>query len=305
MDKENIRCIYCDSETSKHGKSNDKQRYLCLSCNKLFNSDTLKRIIERNEKYEKIKKMYLDDNLSTIEIGNILGVSSTVPQRILKSMGITKSISEANSGKKRGTKLPTYKIIDLYTSGLSSIKIAEEVNCTKSSVLKILRENNIERDNKYEFINKKTDIIIDLYLARISMLEISKKINMSYTNINRILHKFKLVRTEDRFHLGIDYDEYIKTLSVYKKYVSDVKKVTNKQKITKLLNYDKRGISGINGVYHLDHKYSIIEGFKNNVDSDIIGNINNLEFIPWRDNIIKGSKCSITLEELLLRVKTI
>lgn len=63
--------------------------------------------------------------------------------------------------------------------------------------------------------------------------------------------------------------------------------------------FDKRGVSGIDGVYHLDHKYSICEGFKNNIDIEVIASMNNLEFIPWEKNLIKKTKCSISKEELI------
>jgi hypothetical protein len=74
--------------------------------------------------------------------------------------------------------------------------------------------------------------------------------------------------------------------------------ITKQQSIHLLDNYEKRNNSGIEGAYHLDHKYSIIEGFRNNIKPEIIGNIKNLEFIPWEENIKKRTKCSITIEEL-------
>jgi hypothetical protein len=66
-----------------------------------------------------------------------------------------------------------------------------------------------------------------------------------------------------------------------------------------LENYEKRGISGKIGAHHLDHKYSILEGFKNNINPEIIASLNNLVFIPWEENVTKRTKCSITKEELI------
>lgn len=80
----------------------------------------------------------------------------------------------------------------------------------------------------------------------------------------------------------------------FKKYRRKVYYWTSKNDLTKLENYDKRGRAG----YHLDHKYSIAEGFKNNVPPKVIGGINNLEFLLHTDNVKKGTKCSVTLEEL-------
>lgn len=97
---------------------------------------------------------------------------------------------------------------------------------------------------------------------------------------------------------GLNYDEYIKKLPEYKKYHNRVLSITKRQPIHTLLNYDKRGTSDKIKSYHLDHMFSICEGFRNNVSPEIIGNIYNLKFIPWRENQLKGKKCSITLEKL-------
>jgi hypothetical protein len=80
----------------------------------------------------------------------------------------------------------------------------------------------------------------------------------------------------------------------FKKYRRKVYYWTSKNDLTKLENYDKRSLLG----YHLDHKYSITEGFKNKVPPKIIASIQNLRFIPYSENVKKGTKCSITLEEL-------
>jgi len=293
-----MKCIYCGGDTKKTGKNNNKQRYKCDNGCRTFNEDTLKRLKGREEKYNKIKKMYLEEKLSTTEIGKRLGVSSTIPQRILKSMGLTRSISEAKKGKKMGSKLPTTKIVDMYLNGKSSITIAKELGCSKSSVLKILRDNGVERDNTYEYPNLHTDEVKQLYENGDSMVTVSNKLNMSYSVVNRILHKLNIVRTEDKYGIGMDYEIYLETLSKIYKYKSDVYKITNKQPINKLPNYDKRGLAGIVGSYHLDHKYSVMEGYRNGIDPKIIGHITNLEFIPWFENISKKDKCSITIEVL-------
>ena len=80
----------------------------------------------------------------------------------------------------------------------------------------------------------------------------------------------------------------------FKKYQRKVYYWTSKNDLTQLENHNKRGRFG----YHLDHKYSITEGFKNKVPPKVIGSIDNLEFICYTDNLSKGTKCSITLEKL-------
>lgn len=49
---------------------------------------------------------------------------------------------------------------------------------------------------------------------------------------------------------------------------------------------------------HLDHIYSIAEGFKNNVPPEIIGHWTNLRLLPKLDNSSKGATCHKTLEQL-------
>jgi hypothetical protein len=51
--------------------------------------------------------------------------------------------------------------------------------------------------------------------------------------------------------------------------------------------------------YHLDHKFSISEGFSQGVLPSIIGGVNNLEILTSYENNSKGRKCSLTLEEIL------
>ena len=83
--------------------------------------------------------------------------------------------------------------------------------------------------------------------------------------------------------------------SDYERYSRQVWIETRKQDINSLKYSEKRGVKG----YHLNHRYSILEGFKNNILPSIIGNIKNLEFIPYFENCSKGSKCSIELSEMM------
>ena len=73
--------------------------------------------------------------------------------------------------------------------------------------------------------------------------------------------------------------------------------ITSKHR-SKLIAGYKTGLAGTKDAWHIDHKYSIQMGFKENISPLLIGDINNLEMIPWRENISKNSKCSITKEEL-------
>ena len=74
------------------------------------------------------------------------------------------------------------------------------------------------------------------------------------------------------------------------KYRNEVTRITNKQPIYLLENYEKRGKAGIDGAYHLDHIISVWKGFHNKLTSKQISDISNLQFIPWLDNQKKWYK---------------
>lgn len=83
----------------------------------------------------------------------------------------------------------------------------------------------------------------------------------------------------------------------FKDYARLVWRYTNKNNLSVLENIEKRGRS--TNDYHLDHKYSIFQGFKDNIPAKIIGNICNLEMLKSGQNLSKNKKCSISKEELL------
>jgi hypothetical protein len=51
--------------------------------------------------------------------------------------------------------------------------------------------------------------------------------------------------------------------------------------------------------YHLDHKFSISEGFRKNISPKIIASKENLEILTKKENCSKQTKCSIQLDELI------
>lgn len=80
--------------------------------------------------------------------------------------------------------------------------------------------------------------------------------------------------------LLINQHEYKSRL---KKYRQEVNRITKSQPLFQLVNYDKRG----KGNFHLDHIISIKFGFDNNIDPEIIGNICNLRYVYYKDNLSK------------------
>lgn len=92
-----------------------------------------------------------------------------------------------------------------------------------------------------------------------------------------------------------------KFLSKYKRYCRDVEFETRKnikKYHNKIKNFNLRSY-----YYHLDHKYSMYEGFKNKVSPEIIGHWRNLEIVSKFKNESKSGKCTIKLKELKELIK--
>jgi len=87
------------------------------------------------------------------------------------------------------------------------------------------------------------------------------------------------------------YDDWY----IYRKTVYRLTEQTYK-KFHKVINPNnvKRG----RGKYHLDHMFSILEGFKNNIPPYILSHKANLQMLLESDNISKDFRCDITMEEL-------
>lgn len=301
----------------------------------------MKKVSTELEK--EIIDFYLNHKLSIAQISTKINLSSTCISNVIKRNGIIpRNISESKKNVKRGSKLEVEKIIHLYCiENKTSTEIACILGCSKRSVLNVLTENNVERRKpgwSELYKNPNNDLIIDLYTLGKSMNDIKKELGISYTLINKTLKKENIIRTEnkhkgsagrhmsnehkekmgktkkdrkkegkyDHIYLkktGYTYEEFQKKIPKFKKYHQKVKAITEKQNLSLLENIEKRGKTGKVGAFHVDHMYSIIEGFRNNIEPEIIGSIFNLEMIPWELNVIKQGDCSITLQNLKMLIE--
>ena len=84
-----------------------------------------------------------------------------------------------------------------------------------------------------------------------------------------------------------------------KLYYAMVWEVTEGQKLYLLENSDKRGWKD----HHIDHIYPIILAFKEKIPPEKVGNIKNLRFIPYKENLSKGSKVTNESKNALRRIK--
>jgi len=104
----------------------------------------------------------------------------------------------------------------------------------------------------------------------------------------------------EQTNLDLDYtpcEEYRNTLRKdttpeYKRYCNRVHKLSKKiyEQFMDEINPNNypRGLAGETGVYHLDHIVSIRYGFDNNLLPEDVACKENLQMLPWKENISKG-----------------
>lgn len=116
-----------------------------------------------------------------------------------------------------------------------------------------------------------------------------KKFPGMFNHVNRLGENnayIKYVLKEE----NITYNEYLSRLTDKEKYYKAVIRITRLQNINILENYDKRAKAPEENAYHLDHIYPVSMGFHNNIPPEIIGDISNLRFIHWKENLKKSDK---------------
>lgn len=121
-----------------------------------------------------------------------------------------------------------------------------------------------------------TDKLTDDHKQKISQSTIFSKKGKDHIRIQKILNEH-----------NISYDAYLDKLDDFKRYKREVTLLTNSVDVSSLENYDKRGRAGIKGAYHLDHKIEISEGYLQGIHPYELSKIENLEFIPWEENMKK------------------
>jgi hypothetical protein len=106
-------------------------------------------------------------------------------------------------------------------------------------------------------------------------------------------------KTIESYYGSGRYEKYMKSLSEYKRYKKLVWNITKRNDLTVLEHHKKRGSHKKDkNAYHLDHIFSISQGFFHKIDPYLIGDIRNLRFIPWLENVSKNSYISIIPEHI-------
>jgi transposase len=142
-----------------------------------------------------------------------------------------------------------------------------------SYVMKFPKLNNLDEETI-------ENIMIGYYNCKTNR-EISKELNVPGNLVKRFLKKNKKNRNHspvppERIDEFMDYTKVVRKLTWFNILY---------QKLGK-----KEG-------YHWHHKFSVLDGFRNNVPPDLIASRNNLELITASENTSIGWRSKITLEE--------
>ena len=83
----------------------------------------------------------------------------------------------------------------------------------------------------------------------------------------------------------------------YYRYKTLVLHLTNRHRANLTQGYIT-GLAGKPGAWHIDHRFSILQGFKDQISPIVIGHRANLQMLPWKQNIQKLHRCAVTKDEL-------
>lgn len=112
----------------------------------LFDISQVRGWHERNEKHrrrhqgtyaEQIRTLYVDEQLSSTQIAERVGISPVRVLHVLRTAGVP--IRDRKQSAANRTRIRTDLIIELYESGMSAGEIANEVVCHINTVLRHLR----------------------------------------------------------------------------------------------------------------------------------------------------------------------
>lgn len=300
------KCGGIQSYTTKSRlKCSIRENWKCNNC-----SSTHTKKIYSDEVVSEVIKLY-KNGVSYSEVSMMMNIKRKNVKTILIEKNVW--IEDRDKIKKDFSVDDIETIIKKYNEGLSAKKISIEFNVSIRPIKRILKEKHILREGrsngvKINLSEEQISLIKKLYLDDYkNSEEIGCQLGLTKSFIDKYLGLTMYRRNKSegnsvslvRRYRNISYDKYLNIKDDYKKYKNDVMRVTRQQSFNQLPNYEKRNNSGVDGAYQLDHKYSISEGFNNNILPEIIGGIKNLEFIPWEENVKKRTKCSITINELI------
>jgi hypothetical protein len=184
------------------------------------------------------------------------------------------------SEKWKGSKNPSTK---------DEVKIKKnQVIINESYLEKVTNENNFQLLDVLVLNGKHSKIKVQCENNHIS--------EKTYCSFVRKTKKFIC---EKCFYNSIQLKLTDEEISKWRKYDKIVRALTARNYRTYKETINPNNLPIGRGKYHLDHRFSISEGYKKNIPPHIIGAKENLEVITESENCSKQEKCSITYDELI------
>ncbi len=217
---------------------------------------------------------------------------------------------KANKNRKE-TNLELYGSENVFGSTIIQEKIQEtwienygETNPNKSRIVRQkVEDTNMKRYNMKcsrqsdQAKETRTKTLIERYGDdyQLYMNNKVKEAKAAWSDEKRLEVGDNMRAYHDKKYENYLYQDYTKDKAIYHKLCWWY---TNKNDLSVLPNIEKRAAVEHEGAYHLDHMFSIHEGFLQGIQPWVIGSIKNLCMIPAIENLSKNSKCSISFEEL-------
>jgi hypothetical protein len=181
----------------------------------------------------------------------------------------------------------------MYPALLKRMQEWECYSCSKSSE-KNPSYGKVKTEEWIKTVSEKNKGCIGYWAGKTRTSEhkqkISKGLITAYETKKRVPNGYNIsLGMHNSLALNLSEIEYKQLLSEKKKYYNEVHKITKRQAIHTLEFHENRGKAkkGTDN-YQLDHIIPISEGFRDNINPNIIGDISNLRFIPWKENILRN-----------------
>jgi hypothetical protein len=163
---------------------------------------------------------------------------------------------------------------------------------TKTKQVTISNMSVEERSEKFGWLNSVPDNKREYYIDRIQVGLKQWHKDASDSDLKELYEKVRRTKLGDRY-----CDEVMSRFYMYRQEVRYLTEKTYKE-YKAIINPNNHARSK-NG-WQLDHKYSIVKGFDNKIEPEIMASVTNLQILSALDNNKKSVRCDISIKELLL-----
>ena len=229
--------------------------------------------------------------------------------------------------------IPKEELIELYINQkLSADKIRKMYKCSPNTVARLLKEYNIPirslkeaRKNTFErevgFILT-AEIIMEKINEGMFVYQVAELFGVNESTISHTLNKAGIHLNQDENYKNYMYKnssrpQLNKNSPVYKRIVKNLKEANKKKSELAQLRYEVAHLRDLEEYkyaciqianqhytrerpegYQIDHKFSIIDGYKYGVPAPILSHPFNLRLVTAWENNSKGESSIVSLEEL-------